>query len=76
MNTIAFKPNEPVTLSLKEASGILDGWNVLYETSDGKLLTLPHPAAVKLGTLDPRPGEEFSAVKHQDGKGPVTGCSP
>lgn len=65
MNAIHFKPNEPQTLSLKETSGVMDGFYVLYELTDGKTLQLPRPAAVKLNMLDPRPGEEFSATKHQ-----------
>ena len=68
---IQFRPNEPQVLSLRETSGVLDGFYVLYETSDGKTLQLPRPAAVKLNELDPAPGEEFSAIKHQEGKGPV-----
>ena len=65
MNAIHFKPNQPQTLSLKETSGVMDGFYVLYELTDGKTLQLPRPAAVKLNMLDPRPGEEFSATKHQ-----------
>jgi hypothetical protein len=71
MTPIHFTPNEPQLLALKDPSGVLDGFNVLYETSDGKTLQLPRPAAVKLNTLDPAPGEEFSATKHQDGKQPA-----
>ena len=58
MNSIHFKPNEPQTLSLKETAGVIDGFSVLYETWDGRLLSLPRPAAVKLNELDPAPGEE------------------
>ena len=65
MTPIKFKPNEPQVLSIKETSGIIDGFSVLYETADGKLLSLPRPAAVKLNELDPAPGEEFSATKMQ-----------
>ena len=65
MNAIVFKPNEPQTLSLREPSGVIEGFNVLYETWDGKLLSLPRPAAIKLNELDPEPGEEFSATKMQ-----------
>jgi len=65
MTPIHFKPNEPQVLSIKETSGIIDGFNVLYETADGKLLSLPRPAAIKLNELDPEPGEEFSATKIQ-----------
>jgi hypothetical protein len=71
MNPITLKPNEPVILSLRECSGILDGFHVLYETSDGKILQLPRPAAVKLNELEPLPGEEFSVIKHQVGKEPA-----
>jgi hypothetical protein len=71
MKTITFQPNEPQVLSLQETAGVLDGFYVLYETSDGRLLTLPRPAAVKLNQLDPAPGEEFTATKHQEGKQPA-----
>jgi hypothetical protein len=71
MNTIHFKANQPQVISLAETSGVLEGFYVLYPTSDGKMLQLPHPAAVKLNQLDPAPGEEFTATKHQDGKGPA-----
>lgn len=65
MTPIHFKPNEPQVLSLKEISGVFEGFNVLYETTDGKVLSLPRPAAVKLGELDPAPAEEISVTKCQ-----------
>jgi hypothetical protein len=65
MTPIHFKPNEPQILALKEISGVFEGFNVLYETTEGKLLSLPRPAAVKLGELDPGPGEEISITKCQ-----------
>lgn len=65
MQTIHFKPNEPQILALKEISGVFEGFNVLYETTDGKVLSLPRPAAVKLGELDPAPAEEISVTKCQ-----------
>ena len=71
MTPIHFIPNEPQLLSLKDPSGTLDGFNVIYETSDGRLLSLPRPAAVKLGEVDPQPGEEISITKIQDGKAPA-----
>jgi hypothetical protein len=71
MNTITFKPNEPQVLYIKEIAGVLDGFNVLYETSDGRTLQLPKPAAVKLNMLEPEPGEEFSATKFQTGREPA-----
>ena len=66
MNSIHFKPNEPQPSALKETAGVIDGFSVLYETWDGRLLSLPRPAAVKLNELDPAPGEEFSAIKRQE----------
>lgn len=66
MNSIHFKPNEPLLMALKETAGVIDGFSVLYETWDGRLLSLPRPAAVKLNELDPAPGEEFSAIKRQE----------
>jgi hypothetical protein len=71
MTTIHFKPNEPQILSLKDPSGCLDDFNVLYETSDGKTLQLPRPAAVKLNLIEVEPGEEFSATKMQQGRQPA-----
>jgi hypothetical protein len=71
MTPIHFKPNEPLLLAIKETSGVLDDFNVLYETSDGKLLQLPRPAAIKLNMLEVEPGEEFSATKIQQGRQPA-----
>lgn len=71
MTPIKFIPNEPQLLALVETSGILDGFQVLYETTDGRLLSIPHPAAVKLGMLDPAPAEEISVTKFQVGKLPA-----
>ncbi len=65
MNPIHFTPNVPQVLSLKDTAGVIDGFNVAYETSDGRLLLLPYPAAIKLNQLDPQPGEEVSILKTQ-----------
>ena len=65
MNPIHFTPNTPQVLSLKDTAGVIDGFNVAYETSDGRLLLLPYPAAIKLNQLDPQPGEEVSILKTQ-----------
>jgi hypothetical protein len=65
MNPIHFTVNVPQVLSLKDTAGVIDGFNVAYETSDGKLLLLPYPAAVKLNMLDPQPGEEINVLKNQ-----------
>ena len=65
MNPIHFTPNAPQVLSLKDTAGVIDGFNVAYETSDGRLLLLPYPAAIKLNQLDPQPGEEVSILKTQ-----------
>jgi hypothetical protein len=71
MNPIHFLPNVPQLLSLKDTSGVIDGFNVLYETSDNRVLQLPRPAAVKLNLLDPAEGEEISVTKHQQPKQPA-----
>lgn len=71
MKTVTFTPNEPQVLALKETAGVLDGFNVVYETSDGRLLSLPRPAAVKLNELEPAVDEEFSATKCQTGRQPA-----
>ena len=71
MTDIHFEPNIPQVLSLKETSGCLDGFNVLYETSDGRVLSLPRPAAIKLNTLDPAPGEEVSIAKYRKDREPA-----
>jgi len=65
MNPIHFTVNVPQVLSLKDTAGVIDGFNVAYETSDGKLLLLPYPAAIKLNQLDPQPGEEINVLKNQ-----------
>ena len=71
MTPIHFNPNEPQVLRLKDPSGCLDGFNVLYETADGRLLSLPRPAAVKLNLLDPAPGEEISLTKCRKDREPA-----
>lgn len=71
MQAIKFTSNEPQILSLKETSGVFEGFNVIYECTDGRLLSIPRPAAVKLGMLDPAPAEEISVTKFQDGKSPA-----
>ena len=65
MTTIHFSPNVPEILTLSDVTGDLEGYNVLYPTSDGKTLSLPRPAAVKLNMLDPEPGEEISITKYR-----------
>lgn len=71
MNDIHFEPNVPQVLSLKDTAGCLDGFNVLYECVDGRVLSLPRPAAVKLNTLDPAPGEEVSIAKYRKEREPA-----
>jgi len=71
MNPIHFTVNVPQNLSLKDTAGVIDGFNVAYETSDGRLLLLPYPAAVKLNQLDPQPGEEITILKTQGHRMPA-----
>ena len=70
MTPIRFLPNEPQVLALKEPSGTMDGFNVLYETTDGRLVSLPRPAAEVLGRVDPAPAEEIQITRVQSGKSP------
>jgi hypothetical protein len=70
MIPIRFLPNEPQVLALKESSGTMDGFNVLYETTDGRLVSLPRPAAELLGRVDPAPAEEIQITRVQAGKSP------
>jgi hypothetical protein len=63
VNTIAFKLNEPQILSLADITPDLDGTNWVYPTEDGRLLALPRHVAIKLGELDPAPGEELSITR-------------
>src|SRR5271170_1058255 len=70
MTPIRFLPNEPQVLALKEPSGTMDGFNVLYETTDGRLVSLPRPAAELLGRVDPAPAEEIQITRVQVGKQP------
>ena len=67
---IRFLPNEPQVLALKEPSGTMDGFNVLYETTDGRLVSLPRPAAEVLGRVDPAPAEEIQITRVQSGNSP------
>jgi hypothetical protein len=63
VNTIAFKLNEPQILSLADTTPDLDGTNWVYPTEDGRLLALPRHVAIKLGELDPAPGEGLSITR-------------
>jgi len=66
MTAIRFEPNVPQVLRLKDpAQACLDGFNVLYETADGRTLALPRPAAIQLNMLDPGPDDEISITKYR-----------
>jgi hypothetical protein len=69
---IQFEANKPQILSLKDSSeACIEGFYVLYETSDGRTLALPRPAAIKLNMLDPGPGEEISITKYRKSNEPA-----
>jgi hypothetical protein len=70
MNPIRFEPNIPQVLSLADTTGDLDGYHVLYETTDGRILKLPRPAAIQLNMLDPAPGEEISITRYRKDREP------
>lgn len=46
-------------IALSDPTGIPDGFEVVYPTTDGRVLRLPHAAAVDLNALDLAPGELF-----------------
>ena len=43
---------------------------MLYETTDGRILRLPRPAAITLNMLDPAPGEEISITRYRKDREP------
>jgi hypothetical protein len=59
-DTITFKINEPAILKLSDTTPDSDGANWLYSLENGKTLSLPRHAAVKLSSLFLEAGEEFS----------------
>ena len=59
-DTITFKINEPAILKLSDTTPDSDGANWLYSLENGKTLSLPRHAAVKLSGLFLEAGEEFS----------------
>jgi hypothetical protein len=65
---VKLSPNIPLTLALADPSGIPEDFRVHFETSDGRVLTLPREAAIRLNVLDLRPGEKFSLCKDWDGE--------
>lgn len=50
-------------LALADPTGIPDGCDVLYPTTDGRTLRLPYYSAVELNALDLAPGEVFCMRK-------------
>lgn len=62
---IKFTINEPAILKLADATPDSDGPNWVYSTSDGRTLSLPRHAAVKLGYLFLEAGEEFSIGRYR-----------
>ena len=67
MPDVRLQPNNPVTLSLSDPSGVPEylpsgvpeDWRVHYALEDGRTLTLFWKNAVALNELDLRPGESF-----------------
>ena len=68
---IAFAPNVPAQVSLREVEGqLLDGRfsdQVYFSLSDGRGMVLDSETAAKLNLLELRPGEPFSVCKKWDG---------
>lgn len=50
-------------IALSDPTGTPDGFEVIYPTTDGRVLRLPHIAAVDLNALDLAPGELFIVRK-------------
>jgi hypothetical protein len=63
-------PNRPVHVALVDPEGEYD-FDLQcgrYQTTAGKLLTLPRPAVVQLNALDAKSGEEITILKQWSGK--------
>lgn len=68
-NVIHFTPNIPLVLALKDIIAEPDGdffW--CYPTTDGRILRLPHGAAVRLNELEPQPGQTLSICRRYSGR--------
>jgi hypothetical protein len=65
-----FSPNVPVTLCLLDPEGSWDHevQQGMYQTTTGKVFSLPRPAVVLLNELEPRPGEEIQITRHWKGR--------
>src|ERR1017187_4017041 len=64
---IRLQPNIPLQLALADPSGVPEDFRVHYQTSDGRVLTLPRQIAIRLNLLDVRPGEAFCICKDWSG---------
>jgi hypothetical protein len=62
---VKFTINEPCILKLADTTPDSDGPNWIYSTSDGRTLSLPRHAAVRLGALFLEAGEEFSIGRYR-----------
>ena len=68
---IRFQPNEPQLFKLVDPEGEWDDDIRVgrYQTTDGRELTLPRPAVIKLNEVAPKAGEEIGIcryVKHKE----------
>lgn len=67
---VKLSPNQPLQLALQDPSGVPDDFRVHYQTSDGRVLTLPRRTAIELNLLDLRQGEAFCICRDvQETKG-------
>ncbi len=62
-STITLQMNVPQQLALSETAGELDGNQVHYQTTCGRILSLSYVTAIRLNGLDLKPGEQFVITK-------------
>lgn len=70
MKPVEIPPNRPVFVALLDCEGAYDFERErgTYQTTDGRLLTLPRPAVVQLNQIEPKPGQEIRILKSWTGK--------
>jgi len=73
---VHFTLNEPLTLALSDVTGEIDGFQVQYPTTDGRVLSVSRNTAVKINLLDLKPGQSFCLVRKSAGPDePVEWCA-
>ena len=60
---VHLEPNIPQELALSDVSGRPEGFDVIYPTTDGRILKVTHKLAVQINELELKAGEAFMICK-------------